>query len=118
VRIVKSALTERISTGLFKQVESWANAPDRGARLVPTINEADILLEITAHKVRSLSDGSPAEQWWFTARRLTMSPPERAAHRFGYFVGVDPQGQALIARQLPIVLSDVCLGYLPKMASR
>jgi hypothetical protein len=115
---VKSALTERLSTGLFKQVETWADAPDKGSRLVPTINEADILLELTAYKVRSLSDGSPAEQWWFTARRLTDSPPERALHRFGYFVGMDRQGQALIARQLPIVLGDVCMGYLPKLASR
>jgi hypothetical protein len=68
--------------------------------------------------MRSLSDGSPAEQWWFTARRLTNPPRERALYRFGYFVGIDPQGQALMARQLPIVLGDVCMGYLPKVASR
>jgi hypothetical protein len=102
---------------LVKQVEAWANAPGKGSRVVPTISEADIILELTAHKVRSLADGSPAEQWSFTARRLTESPPERAVHRFGYFVGIEPKSQALIARQLPMVLGDVCMGYLPKLAS-
>jgi hypothetical protein len=117
VRVVKSALTEAISTSLFKQVESWANAPDRGSKLVPTINDADVLLEVTAYKPRTLSDGTPGEQWWFTARRLTGSSPERSVYRFGYLIGIDPQGQGLLAKQLPGVLDDVCLGYLPKVAS-
>jgi hypothetical protein len=117
VRIVKSALTESISMGLLKQVQSWANAPDRGSKLVPTINEADVLLELTAYKLRTLADGTPGEQWWFTARRLGDSSPERALYRFGYLIGIDPQGQAHIAKQLPVVLGDVCLGYLPKIAS-
>jgi hypothetical protein len=117
VRIVKSALTETISIGLFKQVEAWANAPDRGSKLVPTINDADLLLEVTAYKAKTLADGTPGEQWWFTVRRLRDSSPERALYRFGYLIGIDPQGQRLVAKQLPTVLGDVCLGYLPKVAS-
>lgn len=117
VRVVRSGLTRAVSSGLLKQVESWANAPDRGSTVVATINEADILLELTAYKLRSLADGSPAEQWLFTVRRLADSSPDRALYRFGYFAGIDPRSQAGMAERLQLVLGDVCLGYLPKRAA-
>jgi hypothetical protein len=117
VRVVKSARTEAVAKNVFRQVESWANAPERGTRLVPTINDADVLLEFTDYRPRTLADGSLGEQYWFIARRLSEASSQRAIYRFGYLTGLDRKTQAHVAKRLSLVLGDVCLGYLPKMAS-
>jgi catechol 2,3-dioxygenase-like lactoylglutathione lyase family enzyme len=53
----------------------------------------------------------------FIARRLSEPSRQRGTYRFGHLVAVDPKSQSRVARQLPVVLADVCFGYLPKPAS-
>ena len=118
VRVVKSAEAESVSKSLVRQVEAWADSPERGSRLVPTIDEADVLLEIARYRPRRLNDGGLADEWLFVARRLSEPSRQRGTYRFGHLVAVDPMSQSRVAKQLPLVLADVCFGYLPKPASK
>jgi hypothetical protein len=117
VRAVKSAATESLPKSVFRQVEAWVNAPERGTRLVPTIDEADVLLEFNYYGPRNLANGFVGDEWRFVARRLSEPSRQRATYRFAYLAALDRKSQAHVAKQLPVVLADVCFGYLPKLAS-
>lgn len=113
VRVVGSAATEAVARSVFRQVEGWVEARDGGCRLASTIDEADVLLELSEYRPTTASDGTPAEEWWFVARRLSEPARERATHRFGYVTWLDRRTRAHVAKDLPTVLADVCLGDLP-----
>ena len=117
VRVVKSAAAEVVPKAVFSQVEDWVDAPERGSRLVSSIDEADVLLEFSRYKPTALRDGTPADEWWFIARRLSEPNRQRATHRFVYLTFLDRKARAHVAKKLPTLLSDVCFGYLPKVAS-
>jgi hypothetical protein len=117
VRLVKSAATESVSKSVFRQVEVWVNAPERGTSLMPTIDEADVLLEFIHYRPMNSADGSLLDEWRFVARRLSEPSRERGTFRFSYLAALDRNSQARVAKQLPVVLADVCFGYLPKVAS-
>ncbi len=114
VRLVKSAATEAVSRAAEAQVEVWADARDRGCVLVPTIDAADVRLEFSGYKQMSAPDGTPAEEWRFVARRLSEPDKQKGTYRFVYTTLLDKKTRAHIARELPVVLNDVCVGYLPK----
>jgi hypothetical protein len=117
VRLVKSAATESVSKSVFRQVEVWVNAPERGTRLAPTIDEADVLLEFSDYRPMSSADGGLLDEWRFVARGLSEPSRERGSFRFSYFAALDRNSHARVANRLPVVLTDVCFGYLPKVAS-
>lgn len=117
VRLVRSALTEAAPKDALAQVERWADAREHGCRVVPSIDQADVLLEFTQYKPTTMSDGTPAEEWWFIARRLSEPDRQRATYRFAYTTFLDRRTKAHVAKELPTVLTDVCFGYLPKVAS-
>ncbi len=117
VRMVKSAATEAVAKSVFRQVETWVDARERGCRLVSSIGEADVLLEFNDYRPTTTRDGTPSEEWRFIARRLSEPVRERATYRFAYVTWLDRRTKAYVAKQLPTVLADVCFGYLPKVAS-
>jgi hypothetical protein len=117
VRAVKSGATEDAPKAAFAQVQGWVDARQRGVRLVQTIDEADVLLELREYRPTTMPDGTPAEEWLFVARRLSESNAHRATYRFGYVTCLDRRTKAHVAQALPTVLTDVCFGYLPKVAS-
>ena len=117
VRVVKSAATEAVAKSVVSQVEQWVDAHERGCSLVSSIDEADVLLELHGYRPTTTPDGTPGEEWRFIARRLSEPVRERATHRFAYVTWLDRRTRAHVAKELPTVLSDVCLGYLPKAAS-
>jgi hypothetical protein len=82
---------------------------------VPSIQEADVLLELHDYSFKFWDDGTPVQEWWFIIRHLGEASPERAIHRF-IFTVPGPVGEStrLLSQRLPVVLSDVCLGLLPK----
>jgi hypothetical protein len=116
VRVVKSSVTEGVAKSVLGQVETWVDARERGCRLVSSIDEADVLLELHGYKPTTTPDGTPGEEWRFIARRLSEPVRERATYRFAYVTWLDRRTKAHVARELPQVLGDVCLGYLPKSA--
>ena len=116
VRVVRSAATEAVAKGVASQVEGWVNVRERGCRLVSSIDDADVLLEFSLYEPTTLTDGTPGEKWMFIARRLSEPNRQRATYRFGYVTMPDPRTKVHVAEELPIVLGDVCLGYLPKVA--
>jgi hypothetical protein len=67
----------------FAQVRTWAEARERGVRLVQSIDEADVLLELRDSRPKTMSNGTPAEEWLSVARRLSESDARRATYRFG-----------------------------------
>ena len=117
VRVVRSAATETVARSVVRQVEGWVNVRERGCRLVSSIDEADVLLEFSLYEPTTMTDGTPAERWMFIARRLSEPIRQRATYRFGYVTIPDPRSKVHVAGELPIVLGDVCLGYLPKVAA-
>jgi hypothetical protein len=100
----------------FAQVKAWLEA-GRGISVVPSIDHADVLLELHDCRPTTTSDGTPGEEWLFIARRLAEPDSNRATYRFSYVTLLDRTTKAHVARALPAVLSDVCLGYLPKAAA-
>jgi hypothetical protein len=116
VRVVRSAATEAVAKSVASQVEGWVNVRERGCRLESSIDDADVLLEFSLYQPTTLADGTPGEKWMFIARRLSEPNRQRATYRFGYLTMPDPRTRAHVAEELPIVLGDVCLGYLPKVA--
>ena len=117
VRVAKSAATEAVARSVFSQVEAWVDVEKRGCRLVSSIDEADVLLEFNDYRPTTTRDGTPGEEWRFIARRLSEPVRERATYRFAYVTWFDRRTKAHVAEELPTVLTDVCLGYLPKVAS-
>jgi hypothetical protein len=118
VRVLTSeAAAESAPQSVVKDVESWVDAPQRGSRLVSSIDAADVLLELSGYQTRTVEDGIPAQELWFVARRLAEPIRERATHRFIYLTTPNPTATAHLARELPTVLRDVCFGWLPKTGS-
>jgi len=117
VRVVKSAATEAVARSVVSQIEQWVDVRERGCRLVSSMDDADVLLELHGYRPTTTQDGTPGEEWRFIARRLSEPVRERATYRFAYVTWLDRRTKAHVATELPTVLSDVCLGYLPKVAS-
>jgi hypothetical protein len=84
VRVVRSAATETVAKSVLRQVEGWVDVRERGLKLVPSIDEADVLLELNESRPRTTPDGTPGEEWRFIARRLSEPVRERATYRFAY----------------------------------
>ncbi len=116
VRLVRSAATEVVPAAAAAQVKAWVDASEQGSRLVSTIDDADVVLEFSRYRQTTAPDGTPAEEWWFIARRLSESDRQRATYRFVYTTLLGQKARAQVAGRLRLVLSDVCLGYLPKTA--
>jgi hypothetical protein len=93
VRVLKStAAAHSTPGGVFKEIESWVDVPHRGCSLA-------------------------AQELWFIARRLAEPVRERATYRFAYILTADPRTTAHVARRVPVVLKDVCFGWLPERKS-
>lgn len=117
VRVVASGAAEAVAKSVIGQVREWVDVRDRGCTLASSIDEADVLLELHGYGPTTTQDGTPGEEWRFIARRLSEPVRERGTYRFGYTTWLDRRTRAHVAKQLPTVLGDVCLGYLPKIAS-
>jgi hypothetical protein len=117
VLLVKSPATETVSKTVIQEVKGWVQDPDRGSRLVSTIDEADVVLEFSRFGHTVQFDGIPSWRWSFVARRLSEPNRERASYRFGLIAGPDRGSTAHFAKKLPGILTDVCMGWLPKVAS-
>lgn len=115
VRVVGSAATEAVPRSVFGKVEGWVDVPGRGCRVVSSIDEADVLLELNRHEPTTTRDGTPAEEWRFVARRLSEPVRERATVRYAVTTLLDRRTEAYVARHLPTLVVDVCLGHLPKV---
>ena len=117
VLLVKSAATETVSKNVIQEVKGWVEDGDRGSRLVSTIDEADVVLEFNRFGHTTQFDGIPAWHWGFVARRLSEPNRERASYRFGFVAGPDRESTTRLGKKLPTILTDVCMGWLPKTAS-
>jgi hypothetical protein len=117
VLLVKSPATEAVSKNVVKEVKGWVGAGERGSKLVSSLDEADVVLEFNKFGHTTQFDGIPAWQWQFTARRLSEPDRERATHRFGFVSGGGPESTTSLSKQMPLILTDVCMGSLPKTAS-
>jgi hypothetical protein len=114
VRVVRSAAAEAVSRHIVRELESWVDARDRGCILVPSIAEADVLLELNDYSFKFWADATPVQEWWFVARRLAERNPEKATYRFSFMApGPLGRGTRHVSELLPLVLTDVCLGLLP-----
>ena len=116
VRVVRSAAADAAPSAVVKQVERWVDARARGSMLVASIDDADVLLELNAYRPLTTTDGTLADEWRFVARRLSEPVRAKATYRFGYVTWPSHETREHVAKELPTVLSDVCLGYLPKVA--
>jgi hypothetical protein len=81
---------------------------------VPPIDTADVLLEFSGYEQKSAPDGTGAEEWRCVARRLSEPDRKKGTYRFANTTLLDKRTSAHVARVLPVVLNDVCLGNLPK----
>jgi hypothetical protein len=117
VLLVKSAATEAVSKTVIQEVKTWVEDPERGSSLASTIDEADVVLEFNKFGLSEQFDGIPTWQWRFVARRLSEPNRERASYRFTLAAGLDRGSTAHFAKKLPTILTDVCMGWLPKVAS-
>ncbi len=118
VRVVKSAKADALSRELAKEVEGWVGLHAAGCVLVPSIQEADLLLELHDSRFKVQGDGMPVQEWWFVVRNLREAVPDRALHRF---ILAEPwptsAGRRDLSRRLGVVLNDVCLGLSPSRPS-
>ena len=117
VLLVKSPATEAVSKTVIQEVKTWVEDRERGSRLASTIDEADVVLEFNKFGLSEQFDGIPTWQWRFVARRLSEPNRERASYRFVLAAGPDRGSTAHLAKKLPTILTDVCMGWLPKVAS-
>jgi hypothetical protein len=117
VAVVRSAGTSDAPKAAFAQVQVWVDARERNVKLVPSIDEADVLLEFHGYRPTTRSDGTLADEWLFIARRLSEPNLHRATYRFAYVTWLDRRTKEHVARAMPTVLTDVCLGYLPKVVA-
>lgn len=114
VRFTTSGATPSVSRQIVHEVASWVDVPDRGCILVGSIAEADVVLELNDYTFKFTPDGMPIQEWFFVARRLGEPNPGRATHRFSFFApGPVADATHRMSKQMPVVLTDVCLGVLP-----
>ena len=117
VLLVKSPATEAVSKTVIQEVKTWVEDRERGSKLASSIDEADVVLEFSRFGHTVQFDGIPAWHWQFTARRLSEPNRERANYRFAFVAGPDRGSTAHFAKKLPTILTDVCMGWLPKVAT-
>jgi hypothetical protein len=119
VRLTTSGYAPSVSDQIVREVASFINAADRGCTLVPTITEADVLLEITHYSFVVSPDETPTHRWFFTARRLGEPDPSQAIQRFGLLMtGPVAQANERALNRLPSALTDICLGDGPFTSRR
>jgi hypothetical protein len=117
VLLVKSPATETVSKTVIQEVKGWVDDSARGSKLVSSLDEADVVLEFNKFGHTMQFDGIPAWRWQFVARRLSEPDRERGTHRF-IFVTIPGQDSTThLKKQMPLILTDVCMGWLPKTAS-
>src|SRR5262245_23129108 len=97
-----------------KGVKGWGGGGGRGLKVVLSLEEADVVLEFNKFGHTVQFDGIPAVQWQFTARRLSEPNRERATHRFAFVSGGGPESTTSLSKQMPLILTDVCMGSLPR----
>jgi hypothetical protein len=113
VRVVASAALEKPSN-VAREVASWVDVRDFGCILVPSIAQADVLLELTKHTFTFMPDGTPEQTWWFVARRLGEPDSDQGIHRFILIARDLREGPRLVSERLPVIVMDVCQGRLPR----
>ena len=113
---MKSVKAEAVAQQVVKEVESWVDVRHSGCVLVPSIQEADLLLELhdyTPFKVQG--DGMPVQEWWFIVRQLGQATPDRGIYRFILAEPWPAPARPRHASQrLAEVLGDACLGLPPR----
>jgi hypothetical protein len=117
VVVVRSAATSDAPKAALAQVQAWVDARERNVKLVPSIDQADVLLEFYGYRPTTRSDGTLADEWLFIARRLSEPNLHRATYRFAYVTWLGRRTKEHVAQAMPTVLTDVCLGYLPKVVA-
>jgi hypothetical protein len=114
VRLIGADGIERKSN-VLREVESWVDVRDFGSVLVPSVDQADVLLELTRHTFSVTPDGRAEQQWWFVARRFSDRQPVRT-HRFILMAHDLREGPQLVSERLPVIVTDFCEGRVPKGA--
>jgi hypothetical protein len=117
VLLVKSPATEAVSKTVLQEVKGWVDDSARGSKLVSSLDEADVVLEFNKFGHTMQFDGIPAWRWQFVARRLSEPDRERGTHRFIFVTVPGHDSTSSLKRQMPLILTDVCMGWLPKTAS-
>lgn len=117
VAIVRSVEANDAPRAALAQVQAWVDARERNVELVPSIDQADVLLEFHAYRPTTSNDGTLADEWLFIARRLSEPNLHRATYRFAYVTWLDRRTKEHVAQAKPTILTEVCLGYLPKVAA-
>jgi hypothetical protein len=112
VRLIGADGIDRKSN-VLREVESWVDVRDFGSSLVPSVDRADVLLELTKHTFKIAPDGAAEQQWWFAARRLTEGQPVRT-HRFILMARDLREGPQLVSERLPVIVTDFCHGRVPQ----
>ena len=112
VRVIGADGIERKSN-VLREVESWVDVRDFGSVLVPSVDWADVLLELTKHTFKVTPDGRAEQQWWFVARRFSDRQPVRT-HRFILMAHDLRDGPQLVSERLPVIVTDFCHGRVPK----
>ena len=111
VRLIGADGIERKS-GVLREVESWLDVREFGCTLVPTTDQADVLLELTKHTFTIAADGSARQQWWFVARRFADREPVRT-YRFVLMAQDLREGPLLVSERLPVIVTNFCHGRVP-----
>ena len=117
VLLVKSPATEAVSKNVIQEVKGWVDDSARGSKLVASLDEADVVLEFNKLGHTMQFDGIPAWRWQFVARRLSEPDRERGTHRFIFVTVPGHDSTSSLKKQMPLILTDVCMGWLPKTAS-
>jgi hypothetical protein len=111
VRLIGADGIERKSN-VLREVESWVDVRDFGSMVVPSVDQADVLLELTKHTFQIAPDGRPQQQWWFVARRLADRQPVRT-YRFILMADDLRVGPQLMSERLPVIVTNFCAGRVP-----
>ena len=117
VLLVKSPATEAVSKNVLQEVKGWVDDSARGSKLVSSLDEADVVLEFNKFGHTVQFDGIPAWRWQFVARRLSEPDRDRGTHRFIFVTVPGHDSTSSLKKQMPLILTDVCMGWLPKTAS-
>ena len=108
VRIVRSANGERIARQIVREVEAWVGH-HASFVVVPSIQEADVVLELDDSIIETMSSGMVVQTLRFVVRDLAEGNSDRAIHR--YILSEPwpvPAGERYAARWLARKLGDAC----------
>jgi hypothetical protein len=117
VLLVKSPATEAVSKTVIQEVKTWVEDRERGSEPGFDDRRSRRRARVQQFGLSEQFDGIPTWQWRFVARRLSEPNRERASYRFSLAAGLDRGSTAHFAKKLPTILTDVCMGWLPKVAS-